>query len=59
MDIRMSNIDGIEATSMLLHEKPDTRILMATVIEDPVVHMNAMLAGAGLPGLRPFLPLNR
>jgi DNA-binding NarL/FixJ family response regulator len=46
MDIRMSDIDGIEATSMLLHEKPDARILMATVIEDPVVHMNAMLAGA-------------
>jgi DNA-binding NarL/FixJ family response regulator len=46
MDIRMSDIDGIEATSKLLLENPDSRILMATVIEDPVVHMNAMLAGA-------------
>ncbi|RJO61895.1 MAG: DNA-binding response regulator [Dehalococcoidia bacterium] len=46
MDIRMSDIDGIEATSMLLREKPDARILMATVIDDPAVHMNAMLAGA-------------
>jgi len=46
MDIRMSDIDGIEATSALLLENPDSRILMATVIEDPVVHMNAMLAGA-------------
>ncbi len=46
MDIRMSDIDGIEATAMLLREKPDARVLMATVIEDPVVHMNAMLAGA-------------
>jgi DNA-binding NarL/FixJ family response regulator len=46
MDIRMPDIDGIEATSALLLENPDSRILMATVIEDPVVHMNAMLAGA-------------
>ena len=46
MDIRMSDIDGIEATSKLLLENPNSRILMATVIEDPVVHMNAMLAGA-------------
>ena len=46
MDIRMSDIDGIEATSKLLLENPGSRILMATVIEDPVVHMNAMLAGA-------------
>jgi DNA-binding NarL/FixJ family response regulator len=46
MDIRMSDIDGIEATAALLREKPDARILMATVIDDPVVHMNAMLAGA-------------
>lgn len=46
MDIRMSDIDGIEATAMLLRERPEARILMATVIEDPVMHMNAMLAGA-------------
>jgi len=46
MDIRMSDIDGIEATSSLLRQKPDARVLMATVIDDPVVHMNAMLAGA-------------
>ena len=46
MDIRMSDIDGIEATSLLLRQNPDARVLMATVIEDPKVHMNAMLAGA-------------
>ena len=46
MDIRMSDIDGIEATAALLRENPEARVLMATVIEDPVVHMNAMLAGA-------------
>lgn len=46
MDIRMSDIDGIEATSLLLRENPEARVLMATVIEDPRIHMNAMLAGA-------------
>ena len=46
MDIRMSGIDGIEATSLLLRENPGMRVLMATVIEDPATHMNAMLAGA-------------
>jgi DNA-binding NarL/FixJ family response regulator len=46
MDIRMSDIDGISATAALLRERPGTRVLMATVIEDPVVHMNAMMAGA-------------
>jgi DNA-binding NarL/FixJ family response regulator len=46
MDIRMSDIDGIETTSRLLREKPDARILIMTVIEDPAVHMNALLAGA-------------
>ena len=46
MDIRMPDIDGIEATRELLREKADARILMATVIDDPSVHMNAMLAGA-------------
>jgi DNA-binding NarL/FixJ family response regulator len=46
MDIRMSDIDGIEATSLLLRENPEARVLMATVLEDPRIHMNAMLAGA-------------
>ncbi len=46
MDIRMSDIDGIEATSLLLQQNPEARVLMATVVEDPRVHMNAMLAGA-------------
>jgi DNA-binding NarL/FixJ family response regulator len=46
MDIRMSDIDGIEATSLLLRQNPHARVLMATVIEDPATHMNAMLAGA-------------
>jgi DNA-binding NarL/FixJ family response regulator len=46
MDIRMPDIDGIETTSRLLHDNPDARILIMTVIEDPSVHVNAMLAGA-------------
>ncbi len=46
MDIRMPDIDGIETTSRLLDDNPDARILIMTVIEDPSVHVNAMLAGA-------------
>jgi DNA-binding NarL/FixJ family response regulator len=46
MDIRMPDIDGIETTSRLLRDNPDARILIMTVIEDPSVHVNAMLAGA-------------
>jgi DNA-binding NarL/FixJ family response regulator len=46
MDVRMPEIDGVETTVQLLREKPGIRVLLATVIEDPAVHMNAMLAGA-------------
>lgn len=46
MDIRMSDIDGIETTSRLLNENPGALVLILTVIEDPAAHMNAMLAGA-------------
>ncbi len=46
MDIRMSDIDGIETTSRLLNENPGALVLILTVIEGPAAHMNAMLAGA-------------
>ncbi len=46
MDIRMPDIDGIETTSRLLRDNPTAHILIMTVIEDPSVHVNAMLAGA-------------
>jgi DNA-binding NarL/FixJ family response regulator len=46
MDIRMSDLDGIETTSLLLREIPGIRVLMATVAEDLPTHMKAILAGA-------------
>jgi len=46
MDIRMPNMSGVEATAALLKQNPNARILVATVIDDPTIHMNAMQAGA-------------
>jgi DNA-binding NarL/FixJ family response regulator len=46
MDIRMPDIDGVETTAELLRQDSAVRVLVATVIDDPTVHMNAMLAGA-------------
>ena len=46
MDIRMPDIDGVETTFELLRQAPKMRVLVATVIDDLTVHMNAMLAGA-------------
>ena len=46
MDIRMPDINGIEATTELLCQNQGARVLVATVIDNPTVHMNAMLAGA-------------
>jgi len=46
MDIRMSGIDGIRATAEIMKNYPNAKVLVLTVIEDPVVLANAMLAGA-------------
>lgn len=46
MDVRMSGIDGIETTARILSENPEAIVLIMTVIEDPTVHMQAMMAGA-------------
>ncbi|MCL2678885.1 MAG: response regulator transcription factor [Dehalococcoidia bacterium] len=46
MDVRMPDVDGIAATAEIARIIPGIRILMATVSEDPAVHMQAMLAGA-------------
>ena len=46
MDVRMPDIDGVETTVELLRRIPNIRVLIATVMDDPTVHMNAMLAGA-------------
>jgi len=46
MDIRMSGIDGIESTRKILREHPDARVLILTVVDDPVFLAKAIFAGA-------------
>ncbi|NLE90024.1 MAG: response regulator transcription factor [Dehalococcoidales bacterium] len=46
MDIRMPDMDGISATQAILNKKPETKILMLTVIDDPCILANAINAGA-------------
>lgn len=46
MDVRMPDKDGIEATAEILKLRPETRILMLTVIEDQSTLLRALLAGA-------------
>lgn len=46
MDVRMPDLDGIEATGQLLAESPECRVLMLTTFDiDEAVHQ-ALLAGA-------------
>jgi len=46
MDVRMPDLDGIEATSQILAEQPNCRILMLTTFDiDEAVH-RALVAGA-------------
>ncbi|MCL1885640.1 MAG: response regulator transcription factor [Dehalococcoidia bacterium] len=46
MDIRMPDIDGVETTAELMRHDSKVRVLVATVIDNPTVHMSALLAGA-------------
>jgi DNA-binding NarL/FixJ family response regulator len=46
MDVRMPEIDGVETTVQILKANPNARVLLSTVVEDPAVHMSAILAGA-------------
>jgi DNA-binding NarL/FixJ family response regulator len=46
MDVRMPEKDGIEATAEILKLRPDTRVLMLTVVEDQATLLRALLAGA-------------
>ncbi|MBE7549712.1 MAG: response regulator transcription factor [Anaerolineales bacterium] len=46
MDINMPDLNGIEATQQVLAERPDTRIIMLTMLEDDDSLFAAMCAGA-------------
>lgn len=46
MDVRMPDIDGIEATMVILKLKPKTKVLMLTVVEEQATLLRALLAGA-------------
>lgn len=46
MDVRMPDTDGIGATSEILKLRPDTKILMLTVVEEQATLLRALLAGA-------------
>lgn len=46
MDIRMPEVDGIEATRLIKAELPDTKIIMLTVSEDDAHLFDAISSGA-------------
>ena len=46
MDIRMSGLDGIKTTAALKHLMPSVKVLVLTVIDDPIVLAHALNAGA-------------
>jgi DNA-binding NarL/FixJ family response regulator len=46
MDIRMPGVSGIDATRQILQARPDTGVLMLTMLEDDTSVFAAMRAGA-------------
>ncbi len=46
MDIRMSDMDGIQTTLELLRVRPEAKVLRLTVVDDPVMLANSLIAGA-------------
>jgi DNA-binding NarL/FixJ family response regulator len=46
MDVRMPETDGIEATTEIIKLRPETRILMLTVVDEQATLLRALLAGA-------------
>ncbi len=46
MDVRMPEINGINATSEIIRLVPSIKVLMLTVVEDQAILLRALLAGA-------------
>jgi len=46
MDLRMPDMNGIRATAEILRIRPESKVLVLTVVEDPVYLAQAILVGA-------------
>jgi DNA-binding NarL/FixJ family response regulator len=46
LDLRMPEVDGIQAIPLLRERCPETRILVVTMHDDPTTHEQALAAGA-------------
>ena len=46
MDLRMPVIDGISATAEIMRERPEVKVLVLTVTEDPMTLARSVQAGA-------------
>lgn len=46
MDVRMPDTDGITATAEITKLRPETKVLMLTVVEEQATLLRALLAGA-------------
>lgn len=56
MDVRMPDIDGVEATEMILSENLDIRVMMLTTFDDDAYVQEAIRAGASGYVLKDIAP---
>jgi len=54
MDVNMPDIDGIEATKTIMARRPNTGVIMMSVLNEPDVLRRSMLAGAREYLVKPF-----
>ncbi len=54
MDVNMPEMDGIEATKTILSQRPNTGVIMMSVLNEPDVLRRSMLAGAREYLVKPF-----
>lgn len=54
MDVNMPEMDGIEATKVILNRRPNTGVIMMSVLNEPDILRRSMLAGAREYLVKPF-----
>lgn len=54
MDVNMPDIDGIEATRSIMSQRPNTGVIMMSVLNEPDILRRSMLAGAREYLVKPF-----